>query len=165
VKARCPAFSPTRWCHVYLLVVFIVKHYQAIVNSGIALPLELFGFGALIEPIFHLMGQLEQQSARFYMREHKLRCFPVKIDELKGKFDTLPFFEEAANLVSSAVAARFAVENRDLALVADFFAAPSHRSTPDQPPGRVEAFLEALLNNQASTICSRKRKKTRNKRK
>jgi hypothetical protein len=39
------------------------KHYQAITNAQLEVPMDLFGFRALVEPIFEFMTGLENRRA------------------------------------------------------------------------------------------------------
>jgi hypothetical protein len=149
LRARCPTFSETRWCHIYLMIEFLAKHWQPIIHLGFALPIELLGFAALIEPIFRLFGQFESRSTLFYMREEKLVCFYARIEQLKRKFEHIDSIVEAADLIVAAVRVRFAEQNDDLAQVADFLGTRGdHASVVKEAMESVsgiEAFYEALL--------------------
>jgi hypothetical protein len=149
--ARCPVFSETRWCHIYVLIVFLAKHYQDIVNLDFHLPMEVFAFGALIEPLFKWLERFEKRSTLFYMREQLLGWFFARLEELQKRFNDNPCIVEVVNLISAAVRARFTAQNNSLAQIADYIATGGDHTEALAPDlGKrypVEKFYEDLLSD------------------
>jgi hypothetical protein len=150
LRANCPTFSRTRWCHVHVLTAFCARHYTGIQSLYITMPMELFGYAVLVEPISVLMGQFESRGMLFYKRTAALRSFYVRINRLQTKFSQGDYMSRLCELIKSAVEARFSRHNRDIEFVANYL---GERTEPDERhlvvirrSGHLKDFFEALLN-------------------
>jgi hypothetical protein len=146
IGRRCPTYSPTRWCHAYLLVCFFARHRQVILAQGISIPHEIFGYGALLEPLFVLMGKFENRRGRFYMRERQLAKFHARMRQLATKYQHETYFPICCQLLSNCVFLRFAAENHDLSLVAHALTARSKFGSLDalEPSQKEALFLDGV---------------------
>jgi hypothetical protein len=155
IGQRCPTYSPTRWCHAYLLCCFIARHFQVIIAAGFEIPDRVFTYGVLIEPLFVLISEFESRTARFYMRERKLAMFYARMRHLAQKYDQNADFVEACDLLENLVFLTFAAQEHELAVFADGLTLESKRTklddvvVGDQPSLFLDAFYEALLTDQA----------------
>lgn len=155
IKKRCPTFSPTRWCHAYLLCRFFAKHYQAILGLDISIPPEIFAFGVLIEPLFVLVSQFEDRKTRFYMRERLMAKFGARMRRLAVKYRHIVYIPICADLLQTIVFLRLSKENHHLSLMAEAFTCQSkltraeNAEPTDEEPLFLDNIFEELINEEA----------------
>jgi hypothetical protein len=123
------------------LICFFAHHRQAIFIQGLFISHEIFGDGALLEPLFFLMAEFESRRARFDMRERQLAKFHAGMRQLTTRYEHEPDFPACCELLSNSVSLRFASENHDLPPVAH---APTVQSKLK--------FLAALEASQEDTL-------------
>jgi hypothetical protein len=160
MRKRCPTYSPTRWCHVYLLCRFFGKHYQSILNLGMRIPPELFAFGLLVEPLFVLISEFEDQSTRFFMRERLLAKYDARMRSIAQKYSQVPYIVLSAELLRHTIFVRMAHQNHDLSLLADAFTCQSKVSSiedveiPDTSALYLDCVYEDLINQEAIALAA-----------
>jgi hypothetical protein len=152
IGARCPTYSKTRWAHVFLLCRFFAMHFEAIMAAGIEIPLQILGFGVVMEPVFKLISEFECRMTRFYMRERKLRCFVARMSKLKAKFNHVHYIVHCCDVLCAVVSLRFAHQDHELSLVADSLSVQSHHNEEDdvrisETVHYVESRYETILND------------------
>jgi hypothetical protein len=156
IGARCPTYSKTRWGHVFLLCRFFALHFEAILAAGIEIPLQILGFGMVMEVFYKLISEFECRITRFYMRERKLRCFAARIAKLKTKFNHIDYIVHCCDVLSSVVFVRFAHHDHQLSLVADSLSAQGLHNEEDdvrisETVHYVENCYETILNDRFIT--------------
>jgi hypothetical protein len=97
---------------------FITRNYLRISAFDLAIPDEIFGYGVLIEPRFHLVADFLSRKSRFFMRLASSDIFPLEMNDLAERYTDVACVHDHWVLIKGVVIDCFR-EDHDLEISAE----------------------------------------------